>query len=124
MAEQLALEEVLRKCATIDGDEVPALAVGTAMDEPSDSFLARATFPCEKNGGIDLRHPLGEGDHPAHRMALDYEVVALFLRAVPLHLQTSRVLQKRLHCIPFWKLRCSAADRSNKADPSANPLIF
>src|SRR5258708_22222637 len=87
MAEQLALEEVLRKCATIDGDEGPARAVGTAMDVPGDSFLPRATFPREKKRGIDLRHPLGEGDHPAHRMAFDYEVVALFLRALLLHLQ-------------------------------------
>jgi hypothetical protein len=57
-----------------------------SMDVPSDAFLATAAFPGEKHGGINLRHPLGEGHHPAHRLALDDEVVALFLRALRIHL--------------------------------------
>lgn len=51
MAEQLALQQALRQCATINANEALVLTGRQLMDSFSYNFLAGTAFPLDKDRG-------------------------------------------------------------------------
>ena len=59
MAEELALEQVLRKRGAVDGEERPLRATALVVDGAREKFLAGPRFAGDEDralGGGDLRH--------------------------------------------------------------------
>ena len=70
VAEQLALQQVLRQGRAVDGDEGKKFPVAVGMHEPGEHLLARAGFAGDKNGGLGRGNLFGQGQDPGHgRMA-------------------------------------------------------
>ena len=92
MAEELALQEILRQGGPVDGDEGAAGAPGAFVDHAGQDFLADAALPGQEDGGVDARDAAGEVEGAAHPGAArdDTRVLLLDLQPrqlAPAHLQ-------------------------------------
>ena len=57
MAEQFALDEVVRDRRHVDGDEGPFLALAVIVQRAGDQLLARAGLAVDQHGEVDLHQP-------------------------------------------------------------------
>src|SRR5262249_41186641 len=66
VAEEFALDEVLRDRAAIHGDEWAVRALRGVVDRTRCDLLARTGFARDEHGGVARRHPLEDGVHASH----------------------------------------------------------
>ncbi len=77
VAEQLALEQVLRDRGAVDRDERLVGARGFAVDVARQHLLAGAALAGDQDRGVGGRDLVGELDDGLHRLVLEDELVAL-----------------------------------------------
>jgi hypothetical protein len=74
--EELGLEEVLRNCGAVDGNERLVVAGALAVHEAGHDLLAGAGLAGNQNAGLAGRDLLGEAEHAMHRLMLEDQGVA------------------------------------------------
>ncbi len=85
VAEELALEEVLRQGGAVDGDEGMVPARPLEMDGPGGHLLARPALPRDEHGRVGRGHLLDEDIDLLHRPALaDHMLEPVAVLEVPL----------------------------------------
>ena len=70
MPEELAFEQGLRQCATMDGDHGHEAARAQGVDGARHQLFARPAFPVNQHGGIGRRHGPDGLQHLQHGAAL------------------------------------------------------
>src|SRR5262245_39137063 len=75
MAEQFALEEVLRQRCTIDRHKLAGGAPAVAMNRTRHQFLARAAFSVDQHRGVRRSDPADEGADFAYRCTLSHHLM-------------------------------------------------
>ena len=114
VAEQLALEEVLRHRRAVDGDERPLRVPAPRVDRLRDELLARPALAGDEDRRLSLRDAGDEVVHFLHRSARAEHVAELLLllhrRAKPLHflaklLVGDRALERERDVLHLERLR-------------------
>jgi hypothetical protein len=70
VAEELALEEVLRQRAAVDRNERIVRPAAAVMDRPRDELLPRAALAADENRAVGIGHLVHEAEHPLDLLAL------------------------------------------------------
>src|SRR6185295_1050400 len=73
VAEQLALEQLVREGAAVDRDERPLAAARVVVDRPRDQLLAGARFARDHDRAARSRDALDELEDRAHLRAAAHE---------------------------------------------------
>ena len=76
VAEQLALEQVLRNGGAVDGGEALLAPRAHPVDGAGQHFLAGAALAGDEHGGAVARHAGGQVEQVAHRAALAHHEIA------------------------------------------------